>query len=33
MAITAGVYGEMFVMVKAGVIRKQNFFDGMAFTA
>lgn len=33
MAIGAGVYGEMSVMVKTGVIRKQNFLDWMAFTA
>lgn len=33
MAITAGVYGKMFVMIEAGVIRKLNFLDRMAFTA
>ncbi len=33
MAITAGVCGEMLIMVKAGIIRKQHFLDRMAFTA
>lgn len=33
MAIAAGVYVKMLVMVKAGVMRKQHFLDGMAFTA
>lgn len=33
MAIIAGVYGKMFIVVKAGVIRKLNFLDRMAFTA
>ena len=33
MAISAGVHGEMFIMVKAGVIRKQDLLDRMAFTA
>lgn len=33
MTISAGVNGEMLIMVKAGIIRKQNFLDGMALTA
>lgn len=33
MAITAGVDGEMLVMVKAGVVGKQHFLDRMASAA
>jgi hypothetical protein len=33
MAIIAGVCGEMYIMVKAGVIRKQDLLDRMAFAA
>lgn len=33
MTIGAGVQGQVFVMVKSGVVRKQHFLDRVAFTA
>lgn len=33
MAISAGIHGKVFVMVEAGVVRKQNFLDRMTFAA